>query len=187
MKHIRKHKLGIDGRHKGYTASWKYRKDPKCSTCDVPLVKDKEDDNYNWRPARIARHTYKCSSCHNQERSRYYYLNKYKNLKNKVEILNLEHLARFNQIKEGFVYVLTNPAWKDWIKVGMAVDAEDRCSAYQTGSPHRDYTVHYKRFFKDRRSAEQKAHDLLSGISTESNGEWFKINKNDAKGIIKTI
>ena len=114
-------------------------------------------------------------------------MRKFKNSKKKIESFNAEYVSRFNQIKEGFVYILTNPAWKGWIKVGMAVDAEDRCNAYQTGSPYRDYVVQYKRFFKNRRSAEEKAHDLLSGISTESNGEWFKINKNDAKGIIKAI
>ena len=93
----------------------------------------------------------------------------------------------FNEIVDGYVYVLTNPAWKDWIKVGMAVDAEDRCNAYQTSSPYRDYKLYYKRFFEDRKTAEKKAHDVVSKIATESNGEWFKINKNDAKGIIKTI
>ena len=93
----------------------------------------------------------------------------------------------FNEIVDGYVYVLTNPAWKDWIKVGMAVDAEDRCNAYQTGSPHRDYTVQYKRFFKDRRSAEQKAHDLLSEIAPDVNGEWFNVTKTNAQKIIESI
>ena len=173
--------------HKGYTRNWKFKNDPECNRCSTNLVSDKEDDNYNWRPARVSRHHYLCNSCHNQERSRYYYLNKYKNLKNKVEILNLEHLSRFNQIKEGFVYVLTNPAWKGWIKVGMAVDADDRCSAYQTGSPHRDYTVKYKRFFKNRRVAEEKAHLLLSDIASDVNGEWFNVTEHNAQKVIDSI
>ena len=173
--------------HKGYTHNYSFKKDPQCTKCSVDLISAQEDNGYNWRPARVARHHYICISCHNQEKSYYYYLRKFKNSKKKIESFNAEYVSRFNQIKEGFVYILTNPAWKGWIKVGMAVDAEDRCNAYQTGSPYRDYVVQYKRFFKNRRSAEEKAHDLLSGISTESNGEWFKINKNDAKGIIKTI
>ena len=173
--------------HKGYTRNWKFKNNPTCTSCSTNLVSDQEDNGYNWRPARVSRHHYLCSSCHNQERSRYYFLKKYKNLKNKVEILNLEHLARFNQIKEGFVYVLTNPAWKGWLKVGMAVDAEDRCNSYQTGSPHRDYTVQYKRFFKNRRLAEQTAHDLLSEIAPDVNGEWFNVTEHHAQKIIDSI
>jgi len=43
------------------------------------------------------------------------------------------------QVKEGYVYVITNPAWPDWVKIGMAIDAEDRLNGYQTSSPMRDY------------------------------------------------
>tara|TARA_R100001244_G_C5135170_1_gene126693 strand:- start:207 stop:827 length:621 start_codon:yes stop_codon:yes gene_type:complete len=96
-------------------------------------------------------------------------------------------LAKYNSTKDGYVYIIYNPAWNNWIKVGMAIDAEDRCYGFQTSSPYRDYKLYHKRFFKDRRTAEQTAHDIISKISTERNGEWFKINKNDAKGVINAI
>jgi len=173
--------------HRMYRGTYNFKKEPKCTKCSVDLVADREDSGFNWRPALVVRHWYLCSSCHNDMKSYYYYLRKAKNFSKQIASFNSEYIQRFNQIKEGFVYVLTNPAWKGWIKVGMAVDAEDRCNSYQTGSPHRDYTVQYKRFFKDRRNAEQTAHDIISKISTGRNGEWFKINKNDAKGIINAI
>jgi len=39
------------------------------------------------------------------------------------------------------VYVLVNPAFPGWCKIGMAVDAEDRLKQYQTSSPYRDYEL----------------------------------------------
>ena len=114
-------------------------------------------------------------------------MRKAKKYTEQIATINAEYVKRFNQIKEGFVYVLTNPAWKGWIKVGMAVDADDRCSAYQTGSPHRDYTVKYKRFFKNRRVAEEKAHLLLSDIASDVNGEWFNVTEHNAQKVIDSI
>jgi hypothetical protein len=111
-----------------------------------------------------------------------YYYNK-----KRIHTYTREYVARFNQIKEGFVYLLTNPAWKGWIKAGMAVDAKDRCKSYQTGSPHRDYELQHKRFFKNRKLAESTAHDILAELAEERNGEWFKINKRVAQEAIDKI
>ena len=96
-------------------------------------------------------------------------------------------LEGYEKTTEGYVYIINNPCWDGWIKIGMAIDAEDRCNSYQTSSPYRDYNLYYKRFFEDRKMAEKTAHSIVSKISTKRNGEWFKINKNDAKGIINAI
>lgn len=77
--------------------------------------------------------------------------------------------------KEGYVYVISNPAWPDWVKVGMAIDAYDRCSSYQTSSPYRDYILHCAISSNDRRKDEYKAHTALEKISDSRRGEWFKI------------
>ena len=34
---------------------------------------------------------------------------------------------KYESSTQGEVYIVTNPAWKGWVKVGMAIDAEDRC------------------------------------------------------------
>ena len=88
---------------------------------------------------------------------------------------------------EGEVYIITNPAWKGWVKVGMAVDAEDRCKQYQTSSPMRDFKLEYSRSFKDRRSAETAAHRELEKISNHFEGEWFNININKVIEVIESI
>ena len=154
-----------------YGKTYNFKKDPTCTKCSVELIADQEDSGYNWRPSKYWRHEYLCSLCHNEQKSYYYYLRKAKKYTEQIATINAEYVKRFNQIKEGFVYVLTNPAWKGWIKVGMAVDADDRCSAYQTGSPHRDYTVKYKRFF----------------IASDVNGEWFNVTEHNAQKVIDSI
>lgn len=93
----------------------------------------------------------------------------------------------YNKEESGDIYIISNPSWKGWIKVGMAIDAKDRCKQYQTSSPFRDYELHYSKFFNDRKDAEKKAHKLLKKKSEEKKGEWFKISKQDAKNIIETI
>ena len=62
------------------------------------------------------------------------------------------------QVKEGYVYVITNPAWSDWVKIGMAIDAEDRLNGYQTSSPMRDYELVHAISTPDRARAERVAH-----------------------------
>ena len=52
-------------------------------------------------------------------------------------------LEKYNSSKEGQVYIIVNESFPQWIKVGMAVDAEDRLSNYQTSSPYRDYALYH--------------------------------------------
>ena len=98
-------------------------------------------------------------------------------------------LQNYSSTKEGHVYVITNAAWPEWVKVGMAIDAEDRLSSYQTSSPFRDYEIQYSVYCKDRRELESKAHKAVGSIASDRNNEWFKASVEDAvdciTGIIK--
>jgi hypothetical protein len=94
---------------------------------------------------------------------------------------------KYESSTEGEVYILTNPAWKGWFKVGMAIDSEDRCRGYQTSSPLRDYKIEYRKEFKDRRSAESTAHRRLKRICKDFAGEWFYTNINKVKEVIESI
>ena len=85
-------------------------------------------------------------------------------------------LENYKSNPEGQVYIITNPAWEGWIKVGMAVDAKDRLNNYQTSSPYRDYDLVYTIDTPDRRYTERMMHDILNGMMTlEKQNEWFKI------------
>ena len=98
-------------------------------------------------------------------------------------------LQNYNTTKSGYVYVITNTAWPEWVKVGMAIDADDRLNSYQTSSPFRDYELQYSVYCKDRRKLEGKAHKAVEAIASDRNNEWFKASVEDAidciTGIIK--
>lgn len=94
-----------------------------------------------------------------------------------------ESLTNYKINPEGDVYITVNPAWPEWVKVGMAVDAEDRLNNYQTSSPFRDYMLYYKCDVKDRRIAEAEAHKALDKCF-ERQGEWFKCSPEEAKATI---
>ena len=94
---------------------------------------------------------------------------------------------KLDSIKEGYVYAITNPAWPGWVKIGMAIDADDRCNGYQTSSPFRDYTLEHIMVTNDRRKAEAKAHKAAAKIAEEQRGEWFNISIEQAKNILNNI
>ena len=92
-------------------------------------------------------------------------------------------LENYEKSLEGEVYIIYNPSFPSWIKVGMAVDSQDRLKQYQTGSPYRDYIVYTSYSVPDRRTAEAEAHRLLSE-KHERKGEWFVCSTVVAKTIL---
>lgn len=141
---------------------------------------------------------YLCKSCHDstQNGSRMYVDGRYVSRTHplhkpgRYKSFNEAAFSSFKNLtstKEGHVYILTNPAWPEWIKVGMAIDAQDRCSSYQTSSPFRDYTLEYSVSSEDRRTDEAKAHTKLALIAEDRRGEWFKVSVPLAKECMMTI
>ena len=108
-------------------------------------------------------------------------------LKTRVQYINKKVFDLYNKPKEGDVYVIANKAWDGWVKIGMAVDAEDRLNSYQTSSPHRDYVLIHKEFFTDRRRAEAQAHIEAGKVAEEHNSEWFKLDTYTATLILKGL
>ena len=96
-------------------------------------------------------------------------------------------LDKYTTVKEGYVYIVSNPAWEGWFKVGMALDAYDRCAGYQTSSPFRDYIVEYAKYFSDRKEAEKLTHSQLKTTNIKHSSEWFKTDLATIKNIIKNI
>jgi hypothetical protein len=93
-------------------------------------------------------------------------------------------LVNYESSTEGMVYIITNPAWPEWVKIGMAIDAEDRLNGYQTSSPFRNYRLMYSVSTDDRRKAEAAAHKAAEKVA-ERRGEWFKMSVGQAKECIQ--
>ena len=81
-------------------------------------------------------------------------------------------LQNYETSKQGQVYVIINPSFPRWCKVGMAVDANDRLKQYQTASPFRNYQLMAVYDTNDRRQSEVEAHTELDK-HFEKRGEWF--------------
>jgi len=88
---------------------------------------------------------------------------------------------KIETVNEGEVYAITNKAWKGWVKIGKAVDSEDRLNNYQTSSPFRDYEIFIAIKVNNRHEAEQFMHKLFNQYSKERKGEWFKISRDTTR------
>jgi hypothetical protein len=95
-------------------------------------------------------------------------------------------LKNYKKSSEGQVYVITNPAFEGWVKVGMAVDATDRLKNYQTSSPFRDFELVSYCKVSNRRASEAKAHTILAE-RFEQKGEWFQCSTEEARNIINQV
>jgi hypothetical protein len=145
-----------------------------CNHCDVLL------DNINWSIGNVRKNNYICRVCDSKKGKR-------NRLKRLALSIHQTALRQYNQVKAGHVYIISNPAWPEWIKVGMAIDAADRCCNYQTSSPFRDYVVEYSFASTNRREDESVAHQKLAAISQDRRGEWFKLPVSEAIGCISGI
>lgn len=85
----------------------------------------------------------------------------------------------------GHLYVITNPAWHGYCKIGRTTNLLSRFRTYQTASPFRDYNLYYYRWFNDVCLAERTLAQKLSGLRTE--GEWYQCHPEDAANIIDIV
>ncbi len=146
-----------------------------CIDCAVDLVV-----GGNWTEARKRQSKYLCKTCwHGREM---YVDNKYISIKHPLHKPGkykgftdaaFSSLENYERSTEGEVYIIYNPAFPGWVKVGMAVDSQDRLKQYQTSSPYRDYTVVKSYKVPNRREAEAKAHEALTVEGRGRRGEWF--------------
>jgi len=95
-------------------------------------------------------------------------------------------LPNYVDSSQGEIYIITNPAWEGWIKVGMAVEARDRAKNYQTSSPFRDYQLAYIVHTNTRRETEAEIHKRLSDLCEQRN-EWFACSVKMGKRIIDSV
>ena len=89
--------------------------------------------------------------------------------------------------KAGDLYILINPSFPGWCKVGKAMDAADRAKNYQTASPFRDYSILFKKTFKNRHEIERVAHRILRKHAKDTRGEWFQIPPQRAVMLLENL
>jgi len=90
-------------------------------------------------------------------------------------------------IKEGFVYIIINPSYPEWIKAGMSFDYEKRLNIYNQYDPESKYSIISLRWTADRRLAESNLLKLLASHSKDRKGEWFKIDKDVSINLFNSL
>jgi hypothetical protein len=76
-------------------------------------------------------------------------------------------------ILDGFLYLISNPAYPEWVKIGQTTDYEKRLQNYQTSSPFADYQMVACKWVENSFESEQ---EFLSKIRLvfDVRGEWIK-------------
>jgi hypothetical protein len=101
----------------------------------------------------------------------------------KLAAKNLLNYRRSNSIKvkDGFCYLITNPVFPDWAKLGKSVDPLDRLNTFNTADPNRAFKLEAWAFYSDVLKKEGELHKLFP----ERKNEWICISK--AGGLSKLI
>jgi len=78
------------------------------------------------------------------------------------------------EIKTGYVYVFSIPAYQGYVKIGMSIDVDKRKTGANTWTPFKDVVEHGKIYSEDKRKLEDKVHHSLREHVAASK-EWFKV------------
>lgn len=96
---------------------------------------------------------------------------------------NFNRNVKFNQLKSGLVYMISNPHYPDHYKLGMTIELKTRLESYQTYDPYRSFEIVKYDFVLDRILTEKKL--LKHPDIYKEQGEWIK--KNNAIEIFESI
>lgn len=76
-----------------------------------------------------------------------------------------------------YIYIISNPSFPGWLKIGRTTDIDKRLTNYQTGDPFRKYKLEY--IINVR---EPLLYELV--FADHCDGEWTQLNLSEC---IKTI
>jgi hypothetical protein len=83
-----------------------------------------------------------------------------------------------------YVYVISNPAFEGWVKVGKTTDVKSRIATMQSGVPHvHRYEVEMLAEFVD----DVPVHWELEDRKIERSGEWFRCAKHEAMDAVRKV
>lgn len=88
------------------------------------------------------------------------------------------------QKHRGFACVYVFPAG-EFVKVGMAIDPEERWLTIRVGNPQLESPLYVSGWTYECRKIEKAAHKALA--SYRADGEWFKCNRYFAAEVVRQI
>lgn len=84
-------------------------------------------------------------------------------------------------MKNGYVYIISNPAHAGWFKIGITEDIKSRLHVYQTSDPQRAYKVEYYISHPDPQTAEKKIKEMMHYFAKRQKNEWYEVDLGIAK------
>lgn len=83
--------------------------------------------------------------------------------------------------KSGYLYIVQNSAWPDWVKIGITENLDKRLQQYQTASPFRDYKLLYSLHHPKYKEAEKRIEESMKPFAKTIKNEWFEVDLGIAK------
>ncbi len=91
---------------------------------------------------------------------------------------------------KGFIYIMTNPALKDMVKIGYATDVEVRRKQLSTTALPYEYEV-YATYETSGNLEDKKLHKMIDNLNPDlrvsSNREFFIMSSEDAYELLEAI
>jgi len=114
-----------------------------------------------------------CKQCGINKKDKYYYPTNKTRCK---QCISENNTARTHLGSPGYIYVITNPAWIGFYKIGQTINLTKRLSNYQTSSPLRDYKYLTTKEVNNMDKAERELLEDLKRLY-EVKGEWVVASK----------
>lgn len=91
---------------------------------------------------------------------------------------------------KGFIYIMTNPALKDMVKIGYATDVESRRKQLSTTALPYEYEV-YATYETSGNLEDKKLHKMIDNLNPDlrvtSNREFFVMSPQEAYELLESI
>ena len=91
---------------------------------------------------------------------------------------------------KGYIYIMTNPALKDMVKIGFATDVETRRKQLSTTALPYEYEV-YATYETSGNLEDKKLHKMIDNLNPDlrvsSNREFFVMSPQDAYDLLEAI
>ena len=79
-------------------------------------------------------------------------------------------------MKGGYLYIVSNPNFPGFYKIGVSEDINKRLHVYQTGDPSRKYKMEYYIFHPDCYTAEKNIKKVMKYFAKSQRNEWFEVD-----------
>ena len=110
-------------------------------------------------------------------------------MKTSQQLSKERRLYLFNNTNDkGYVYMISSPTFKKWVKIGKTYDIKQRLQQFNCGIPLKNFKIECVKETKNKSVAELLLlNKVYSEVGIERKGEWIKVNnKQKAIEIFKT-